>query len=335
MHTRNGLLPAVRFHLEDTHLTNGAMLTKEEIDAHIAANGGFLSLDFVFENDFKILLKDKQPEFYARIKDMTMEQFVDAMMNEREQKNPFELLKEEYDEAERSIKKRKSVYWKEALGALSFAMNYPAKHLSAEDMQRLQKTLSPLISVVIAYIPQSSCEEMFALHNAGVLEMVTVSDDSRVEAVEGGGITYIYTDEDGQKQEVFYGTYVDCIGQPHLNYNDFPFEGMVKNHTVTPAKIQFKDAEKGAAALKDDDKKIDSDSKGTYYLKVSGIAINDNFQVVDAYGALNERIYIMAVPYIGGFNPDYSGLDFCEEASERIASTLLFIDEYTTPTAAA
>jgi hypothetical protein len=25
----------------------------------------------------------------------------------------------------------------------------------------------------------------------------------------------------------------------------------------------------------------------------------------------------MALPYIGGFNPDYSGLDFCEQASEN------------------
>jgi len=27
---------------------------------------------------------------------------------------------------------------------------------------------------------------------------------------------------------------------------------------------------------------------------------------------------MMAVPYIGGYNPDGSGLDFCEQASENI-----------------
>ena len=43
-----------------------------------------------------------------------------------------------------------------------------------------------------------------------------------------------------------------------------------------------------------------------------GITINDNFQVLDKYGAYSDRIYIMAAPYIGGYNPDYSGLDFCE-----------------------
>jgi hypothetical protein len=56
---------------------------------------------------------------------------------------------------------------------------------------------------------------------------------------------------------------------------------------------------------------------------VSGITINDSFQAVDEYGALNERIYVMAVPYIGGYNPDYSGLDFCEAASESISESIL------------
>jgi hypothetical protein len=31
----------------------------------------------------------------------------------------------------------------------------------------------------------------------------------------------------------------------------------------------------------------------------------------------------MAVPFIGGFNPDYSGLDFCDQASRRITSKML------------
>ena len=182
LHTRNGMLPAVRFHLEDSHLSNDALLSDEEIAAHIAANHGFLSLDYIFEKDFKAPIKDKQPGFYEQIKEMSLEEFVTAMMELRERLDPFQLLKAEYVEAEKSIRRKESVYWKEMLGVLSFALNYPAKHLSAEDMQRLQKTLTPLISIVIAYIPQSSSEEMMAMHDAGVLKMIPVGDDSRVEA---------------------------------------------------------------------------------------------------------------------------------------------------------
>ena len=326
LHTRNGMLPAVRFHLDDSHLSNDSLLTPEEIAAHRAANNGFLSLDFVFENDFKAPIKDKDPEFYEKIRHMRMEEFVAAMMEIRERLDPFQLLKAEYAEAEKSIKRKESVYWKEMLGVLSFALNYPAKHLSAEDMQRLQRSLSPLISIVIAYIPQSSSEELMALHHAGVLELIAVGEDSWVEAESKGGATYHYTDEAGRQQAVYFNTYVDCTGQPHLDFDDFPFKSLLSKKTVSPARLKFGSAEaalKAVAAGKD----VLQDQNGDYYLKVSGITINDYFQVVDEYGAFNERICIMAVPYIGGYNPDYSGLDFSEEASAVIMKTLLPKDE--------
>lgn len=320
MHSRHGMLPAVRFHLEDSHLQNDSLLTDEEIAAHIEGNNGFLSLDYIFEKDFKEPIREKQPVFYEYMKDMSMEQFVDAMMALREQADPFELMKVEYEEAERSIKKHESIYWKEMLGVLSFAMNYPAKHFSAEDMQRLQKTLLPLISIVIAYIPQSSCEEFFALHDAGLLELVDVGNDSDAEPAENGGAYYYFTDENGKKQSTYYKTYVDCSGQPHLSYDDFPYESLRAAHIISPAKLKFKDAAEGKKAMQAKDKKVISDSN--YYLIVPGVAINDDFRPIDEHGNINKRLYIMAVPYIGGYNPDYSGLDFCERASDTIAKSI-------------
>ena len=77
-----------------------------------------------------------------------------------------------------------------------------------------------------------------------------------------------------------------------------------------------------AEALNAGNNLIEKNLDGSYSLKVSGIAINDNFQIIDQYGAYNDSIYIMAVPYIGGFNPDYSGLDFCEAASQRIVEDI-------------
>jgi uncharacterized NAD(P)/FAD-binding protein YdhS len=322
MHTRNGMLPAVRFHLEDSHLSNDSLLSKDEIKAHINANNGFLSLDYIFDRDFKLPIQAKEPEFYEKIKDMRLEEFVDAMMALREEVEPFQLLKAEYAEAEQSIKREKSVYWKEMLGVLSFSLNYPAKHLSAEDMQRLQQFLTPLISIVIAYIPQSSSEELLALYRAGVLELIPVGDESMVEPHENGGATYHYTDEVKNVQSVHYQTYVDCVGQPHLAFEDLPFKNLIEGRTVTPAKLKFSSADEGLKAM-NAGKPVSKDDHGDYYLKVSGITINDYFQVVDAYGAYNERIYMMAVPYIGGYNPDYSGLDFSEEASGIIIERLM------------
>lgn len=317
LHTRNGMLPAVRFHLEDPHLSNDTLLTSEEIARHIAGNDGFLSLDYIFERDFKAPLQEKQPELYAQIRNLRMEEFVDAMMALRERLDPFQLLEAEYAEAEKSIRRKQSVYWKEMLGILSFALNYPAKYLSAEDMQRLHGSLVPLISIVIAYIPQSSCEEILAMHQAGVLNLIAVGDDSRVEARKEGGVVYHYKDENENACAVYFKTYVDCVGQPHLDFKDFPFKSLVTHQTVSPARLKFQSAAEGKKAMAAGRQAIQEES-GDYYLSVPGITINDHFQVVDAYGALNERIFIMSVPYIGGYNPDYSGLDFSEAASAAI-----------------
>lgn len=320
MHSRSGLLPAIRFHLEDSHLGKEETLSKAEIQESIGENGGFLPLDFVFEKNFKEMFIEKDPVFYEQIKEMNLEEFVGAMMAFREKIEPFDLFKKEYEEAEKSIEKRKSIYWKEALAVLSFAMNYPAKYLSAEDMERLQKVLMPLISIVIAFVPQSSCRELLALHDAGVLSIVAVGDDAEVEPLKTGGADYHYKVGD-DKTTVHFDTFIDCVGQPHLSFNDFPFKSLIKNGTVSPATLQFQSAENGKAEMKHNDLVI---RKGnTYFLTVPGITINDHFQVVNEAGQVNDRIYIMAVPYIGGYNPDYSGIDFCEAASEAVLKRVL------------
>ncbi|WP_231427562.1 FAD/NAD(P)-binding protein [Pedobacter sp. Leaf250] len=318
MHSRNGLLPAIRFHLEDSHLGKETTLSKNEIQKCVKENGGFISLDFVFEKNFKEQFKEKEPKFYERIKDMDLETFVNAMMDYREKLPPFDLFKKEYAEAEKSIEKRESIYWKEVLAVLSFAMNYPAKYLPAEDMIRLQKVLMPLISIVIAFVPQSSCRDLMALHDAGVLDIVSVGEDSRVEPNPDGGATYYYEDEDGKEISKSYEMFVDCVGQPHLSFDDFPFKGLINDGTISPATLQFKDAEKGKLEFEKKNKLVKQTAEGNYDLSVPGITINDYFQVVDKNGDANERIFILAVPYIGGYNPDYSGIDFCEAASEQV-----------------
>lgn len=312
LHSRNGLLPAVRFHLEDTHLGKDTVLKPEQITANRAANDGFLSLDYVFEQNFKEGIKKHDPACYAEIKNMNLEGFVDHMMTRREALDPFALLRAEYAEAEQSIRRHRSVYWKEMLAILSFAMNYPAKYFSAEDMLRLQKTLMPLISVVIAFVPQSSAETLMALHDAGRLTMVIVSEEEEPEPVAGGGVDYV-----GKH----YPLFVDCIGQPHIAFENIPFEGL--KTAGAPARLAFRNQTSAQQLLNAGDKRVKAGADGRYYLQVPGLAINDHFQLVDEFNALNDRIYIMAVPFIGGFNPDYSGLDFGEAASRQILNGLL------------
>lgn len=323
MHSKNALLPAVRFHLQDADLAGHNPLSLDEILAHKQQNEGFLPLDLVFERDFKEGFKSKDIHFYERIKDMRMEEFVSSMMEMRERVPAFDLLRAEYVEAEKSIQRKKPVHWKESLAVLSFAMNRPAKHFSAEDMLRLKQVLMPLISVVIAFVPQRPCLELLALHEAGRLELVEVGDDSEAKPSAQGGADYSYTSPNSKSHKEHYTTFVDCVGQSALPFEGFPFKGLLEGGTISPAYLKFKSQSEGIKAQKEGKLEVETDGRGNFYLKVPGIAIDDSFRVLDTYGTCNNRVFIMAVPYIGGFNPDYSGLDFCEEASERIANHLL------------
>lgn len=322
MHSISGLLPAVRFHLDDPQLTEKGLLTESQIQDHRKKNGGFVSLDFVFEEDFKMTLKKKDPELYGLIREMKMEEFVDKVMGMRERLHPFLLFKAEYDEALKSMKHKESVHWKEALAILSSAMNYPAKYLCAEDMLRLRKVLFPLIAIVIASVPQSSCEEMLALHEAGRLQIVAVNADSKVTPHEENCIIYSYTDDAGNQRNDHYHVFIDCIGQPLLSIKDFPFKGLADQGDIQQASLPFQSAAAAKDLLKEGNEEVYTKNEKDFYLEVPGIVITDSFAIVDQQGKENDHIYMMAVPYMGGLNPDYSGLGFCNDAAQKIVSKM-------------
>jgi len=180
----------------------------------------------------------------------------------------------------------------------------------------------PLISIVIAFVPQSSCEELIALHDAGILSLVAVGIDGEIKIHPHDGIVYHYQDDFGREFSTGFKTFIDCTGQRHLHLKDFPFQSLVQKGTVSAARIKFKSSQSAKKMLEQGTDQIVAVENQEYYLEVPGIAITDNFRVVENSGANNLRIHVMAVPYMGGFNPDYSGLDFCEEASKIIAEDI-------------
>ncbi len=317
MHSRDGLLPSLRVHMEEPHVGSNSLIEPNLIDQNRQTNDGFLELNFLFEEGFLKPLKESSPEFFNMVEHMTIEEFVEKMMSYRQNFPAFELLKKEYAQSLESVQEQESVPWKEMLGSLSFAMNYPAKHLSAEDMLRLRKHLLPLISVVIAFMPQSSCETLLALHEAGCLVLKSDGNGGNARVIDG----QIIYEVEGSDEKQFCTTFINCIGQEHFNIDDFPFVSLVKDKTISGARLRFRNVDAAKLLIADGHKDIE-EINGQYFLKVPGIAINDNFAVINEAKEPNNRLYIMAVPYIGGFNPDYSGLDFCEQASKRIVDDL-------------
>ncbi|MFA4976740.1 MAG: FAD/NAD(P)-binding protein [Sphingobacterium sp.] len=63
MHTRSGLLPAIRFHQEEPFLANKLLISEEELMLNRLENEGFVSLDFLFDRNFKAQFKERIPTF--------------------------------------------------------------------------------------------------------------------------------------------------------------------------------------------------------------------------------------------------------------------------------
>lgn len=323
LYSLSGLLPALRFHSEDEAYSTDWKMSLKEIFEYKKNHGGFVDLDYVFNKNFKLIVKNKDPKFYEEIKDLSIEEFVDKMMKLRKELDSFELFKAEYAEAEKSIKRHQSITWKEALTSFSYSMNYPAKHFSAEDMLRLNKILMPLISIIIAALPQSSYREIIALYDAGIISVNNVDHKSTVEPYETEGVVYRYHNDAGAAKEIKYKMYVDATGQRAMNLNDLPFEGLKKSGVVSSGYLNFKSSDE---AIKLKEEGVDMIKEGfndNFYLQVKGLSINDHFQALDSYGNVRENLYIMTVAYIGGLNPDYSGLDFCDTAADTITESLL------------
>ncbi|SEM28833.1 Uncharacterized NAD(P)/FAD-binding protein YdhS [Chryseobacterium taichungense] len=320
--SKRGYLPALRFHSEGSAFSEGWIMSQEEIYDYKKNNGGFVDLDYVFERNFKQPLRKKNEKFYNEIKDLSIEDFVKKMLSIREELDSFELFKAEYYEAQKSIERHQTIAWKETLSAFSYAINYPAKHFSAEDMLRMRKTLLPLISVIIASLPQSSYKEIIALYNKGLISLVSVSDDSSVEPSDEG-IVYHYTDSHtGDQKSDHYKMYIDAIGQQPVNFNDIPFRSLREEGFISSGYLKFKDSHIGQVQFEEDSRKILRMDDENYYLRVDGLNINDYFQALDYYGKATENLFIMSVPFIAGLNPDYSGLDFCDTAGKRVAISL-------------
>ncbi len=240
---------------------------------------------------------------------------------------PSTLLKIEYIQAEQSIKSQNTIQWKQMLALLSYTINYPAKYFSGEDMLRLKTVLQPLIAIIIADMPQSSAEQLLAMHECGKLEIVSVDEASQIK-IQGDNEFYYARnglDQSETKQcetKHLFTSFIDCTGQKPLPTSEFPFASMFSRKSVASAKVKFKDPQFASRLVDKGASDIVKSSDANYYLTLEGFAINDHYQFIYADDSVCANCFMMAVPFISGFNPDYSGFDFCDQVSTIIVDKL-------------
>lgn len=79
--------------------------------------------------------------------------------------------------------------------------------------------------------------------------MIAVGENSQVMSEEKGGVTFEYTDEKNQKKIVYFPYYINCVGQPHLPIEKFPFKGLLDDKSLCQATYQFKSLSEGQKYL--------------------------------------------------------------------------------------
>jgi uncharacterized NAD(P)/FAD-binding protein YdhS len=302
MHSRKGLLPNIRYHLEHPRIRKYEYISELEIRENIASNNGLLSLDYIFNKSYLDTIKVKDYNTYKEIKDLGIEGFYKYYF-EREGIKNFNQYELKLSEMKRTEKDRSPIYWKEALEDTIYTLNFHAKNLSAEDTIGLRKYIMPVYNHLVMFVPYRSVDELIALHKANVLDNIELGFDSEIRDGQ------IHT----QNKILQYDLLINCIGQKNLNIEDFPFKDLVRENYVTQASIKITNSISEALTQ--------GCSIYENQLYLPGVAIDDSFQ------SLSDKmeptgLYILSIPLIRGFNPDLSGLPLLNDAAELVIDNI-------------
>ncbi|MCJ9669420.1 MULTISPECIES: FAD/NAD(P)-binding protein [unclassified Neorhizobium] len=308
MHSRRGLLPPVRVHFEHPRFEMYSYISQADIHTHIEQNDGHLSLDFLFERVLKTVLKEKSPEVHDIIAKMDFETFVGFLQKRRKARDPFELLREEYVISVASIRDRSPIYWKEVLDDITYTLNFHIRYLKPSDIMRVHNQLMPLLTYLVAVLPQQSCEQILALHEADCLSVVSIGNDLTIlGGVDDEQASLVFRHpQTGQKTTLSYDFVVDCRGQQSIDLDDFPFQALVDAGVITAAKIKL---EPEAA-------------NGGDEMAIGGVSVDECFHPISSAGTSMRSIFILAAPIISGIYPYHSGLPFCSEVAKIAARAL-------------
>ncbi|APO77221.1 NAD(P)(+)-binding domain-containing protein (plasmid) [Rhizobium etli 8C-3] len=305
MHSRRGMLPPVRYHFEFPRFEMHSYVGEPEIRTHMAENRGFLSLDYIFENVLKAVLKAKSPEFLEKIESMNLEKFVAFIEDRRRVDKPFDLLREDYLNSIASSRESFPIFWREILDDVTYTLNFYTRYLNRTDRIRLEKSFMPLVTYLVAVLPQQSCEYLLALHAAGHLDLVRTGDDLNIE-VTGGVASILFSDPaDCGIKRLPYDLIIDCRGQKPIDVSNFPFRTLVNEGAVRQARL-------GTNTPND---KADE-------LMLSGIDVDERLRPRSEKGMPTPGLYMLASPVIHGLYPYHSGLPFCNEVARIAADDL-------------
>ncbi len=323
MHSAKGWLPHLQFDQEEPfrviyrHADRHTMLALRDAE-------GRLRIDDYFEKICrpaltKALEKDGFSDLVTKLEKggFSLKSFVELMSEQHDYPDAFSGMREEMKEARESVENHKPIHWKEVVDDLMYSLNFHAELMPAEDHLVLKKTVMPFLMNVIAAMPLPSANMLLALHDAGKLHLVP----GRVSLEEGAfadGHSTVTVDDEGEKQTICYGIFVDCSGQKSLELDQYPFPGLVKAGRVRRARAEFvTEASYRALELEgDDDYLFREESK--FLLHTGGLDIDAAYRVIGNDGTPDNSVFDLSFPHTSGNRPYSYGLQACNATAEVV-----------------
>lgn len=214
--SRTGVLPEADFYCPLPY--EPLNIATEEAIEHAIASGADGLLDRIFQLIVK-QLQDSAPNWSQQIglENLTADTFSTAYFADRIRHDPFDWAKLNLLEVERNKQQQHTVAWRYTLLRLHELIEELVPHLDERDRERFKRGLARVFIDNYAAIPSESIRRLLALHDAGLIAILSLGAD--YERQNEGDTTVIYHNNQRSEFDVF----IDARGQKPLKSKDIPF----------------------------------------------------------------------------------------------------------------
>ena len=214
--SRSGVLPEADFYCPLPYESLNIATPEAIEDVIVHGQKGLL------DRIFRIIvqqLQDAAPQWSQEIalETLNADTFPEACFADRLEHDPFEWAKRNLIEVERNKQEQRTVAWRYTLLRLHEVIEEIVPHLDPPDEKRFKQGLARVFIDNYAAIPSESVRRLLALHDAGMIEILTLGAD--YERTNEQEMTVIY--HHGRRSE--FDVFIDARGQRALQSKDIPF----------------------------------------------------------------------------------------------------------------
>jgi len=271
-----GILPEADFYCEIPYLPLKVM-TPEALAQAAKSQAPFDAVYQLFRDEIATADPDWSAE--AGLGDLDPEGFKRAYFVDREKHDAFKWAKLNLEEAEANKKAKRTVQWRYAILRMHEQVEELVAGFSEDDRARFDDTLKTVFVDNYAAVPSESIRRLLALRDAGVMDVLALGDDYKMEHHDSGTTITAH----GKRYD--FAVFIDARGQQAMATEDLPFASLRKD--ILAAGYETPEISEDYGLLG-----------------------------VDGY---EDRVYLAALPYLMQDQPFVQGITACAEIGQIIA----------------